>query len=376
MRISTYLVLLLGFLIHRPVHSAVFTSTRSGLWTNPCTWAPLGGCPGSPPTAVAGVNIPGPNDEVQIAQNHAVTLTANATIRSLTLLEASGSNFTSLTVNNGVRLNINGNISLERRTTLNLQGGTVYATGSITAANNGNVTLSGTSGSRFYAAGCSNPANANFIDRSSRFDWCIACGNPGNPGAEGGPGDCAALQTLPVQMIRFQAVPMPGGRVQLRWHTAWERNNAHFDVERSTDGRMFSAIMRVTGKGNTLVGHAYEACDNDPPPGVAYYRLVQVDWDGHSETSGTVAVRTGSGYVPLQLHPNPTDGSTVEISLSATPQDFRVTDLLGRRVPIVALPSERPGRYTIRFLQPPPSGVYVISAQANDRWTTQRLSVR
>ncbi|MCU0355855.1 MAG: T9SS type A sorting domain-containing protein [Cytophagales bacterium] len=368
--------LLLGTAVNFSVHAAVFTSARSGFWTNPCTWASPGGCPGSPPTAVAGVNIPGPNDEVRIAQNHAVTLTANANIRSLTLLEASGSNFTSLTVNNGVRLNINGNISLERRTTLNLQGGTVYATGSITAANNGNVTLSGTSGSRFFAAGCSNPANANFIDRSTRFDWCVACGNPNNPGAEGGPGDCAALQALPVELLRFQAESRPGGRVHLRWHTAWERNNAHFDLERSADGQTFSFLVRIAGQGTTSAGQAYEAWDNDPPPSVAYYRLVQVDRDGHSETSGIVAVRTGSDRTPLQLHPNPTDGSTVEISLSAAPQDFRVTDLLGRRLPIVALPSEEPGRYTIRFLQPPPSGVYVISAQANDQWTTQRLSVR
>jgi hypothetical protein len=76
----------------------------------------------------------------------------------------------------------------------------------------------------------------------------------------------------------------------LSWQTATEKNNAGFDIERSTDSTAFSKIGRVKGNGTTTQSHSYTFTDKTAS-GTVYYRLKQTDYDGSATYSSTVEVK-------------------------------------------------------------------------------------
>jgi len=114
--------------------------------------------------------------------------------------------------------------------------------------------------------------------------------------------------TLPVSLISFTAQKQTVG-VQLKWNTASEQNNSHFDVQRSTDGITFSNMGKVMGAGNSSVSLNYFFTDKSPALGVNYYRLSQVDFNGKTTLSKPVSVNIGFSNGTMQVYalPNTTD---------------------------------------------------------------------
>ncbi|WP_205501584.1 T9SS type A sorting domain-containing protein [Rufibacter psychrotolerans] len=123
---------------------------------------------------------------------------------------------------------------------------------------------------------------------------------------------------LPVTLLHFTAKAQANG-VVLNWATAAEKDNDYFQVERSLDGKNFSAIGQVKGNGTSNVRLDYRFLDATAPAGTLYYRLKQVDTDGKHEYSKTVAVQTKAGATPavtVRAYPNPTS-EAVHLDLTA-----------------------------------------------------------
>ncbi|MFB9864795.1 cadherin domain-containing protein [Rufibacter immobilis] len=117
----------------------------------------------------------------------------------------------------------------------------------------------------------------------------------------------STVVTLPVELISFTA-KAKGANVQLHWSTATEKNNDYFQVERSTDGKSFTAIGKVTGNGNSNILQNYGFLDTSAPQGTSYYRLKQVDFDGQHEYTKTVVVNKAvmtEGLAQVGVSPNP-----------------------------------------------------------------------
>ncbi|MFC7668707.1 hypothetical protein ACFQT0_16010 [Hymenobacter humi] len=115
----------------------------------------------------------------------------------------------------------------------------------------------------------------------------------GNPTPElSATGNIGALESraaapLPVVLSRYTA-EQQGTAAVLRWATASEKNNAFFAIESSHDGRAFTELSQVSGKGNSSQAQTYQYTD----PNLAryavntvYYRLRQVDTDGKASYS-------------------------------------------------------------------------------------------
>ncbi|MFN8309527.1 MAG: hypothetical protein U0T73_06140 [Chitinophagales bacterium] len=103
---------------------------------------------------------------------------------------------------------------------------------------------------------------------------------------------------LPVKLLYFTA-EKNGEDAQLRWATATEINNDHFEIERSTDGVRFAKVGAVKGSGNSATTKTYQQKDlNITVLGVpvVYYRLKQVDADGKFEYSNIASINM-SGIV-------------------------------------------------------------------------------
>ncbi|TZF82665.1 T9SS type A sorting domain-containing protein [Pedobacter sp. BS3] len=89
--------------------------------------------------------------------------------------------------------------------------------------------------------------------------------------------------SLPVTFLSFKATADKAGYVLLTWKTAAERNNDYFILEKSSDGYNFQFLTKANGAGSTDKESAYSFIDRTPFAGTTYYRLSQVDKDGHKE---------------------------------------------------------------------------------------------
>jgi uncharacterized membrane protein len=145
---------------------------------------------------------------------------------------------------------------------------------------------------------------------------------------------------LPVVLTDFSAQAVQNRDALLSWHTASEKNNDHFDVERSFDGTAFAKVGQLAGHGTTSAASTYAFTDAGvaaKASGPVYYRLRQVDLDGTSAFSPVRSVRFTAAAAPvaLGLYPNPAQAST-QLDLSQLPAtgafQVLVLDASGRTV--------------------------------------------
>lgn len=95
----------------------------------------------------------------------------------------------------------------------------------------------------------------------------------------------AETAVLPVEWLYFSAGLTQDERVRLEWATQYEENNAGFTVERSADGRNFTAVTEVPAQTAETDIQTYRIYDDNPLRGVSYYRLRQRDTDGTEQLS-------------------------------------------------------------------------------------------
>jgi hypothetical protein len=114
---------------------------------------------------------------------------------------------------------------------------------------------------------------------------------------------------LPVELIYFTGNNSEG-QVTLSWQTAQETNNDHFEIQRSSDGVNYTVIGEIKGSGSLNYPVEYSYTDENPLPGIVYYRLLQVDTDKRYSISNAIAINVSGNDMNLSIAPNPvTDGS-------------------------------------------------------------------
>ncbi len=84
---------------------------------------------------------------------------------------------------------------------------------------------------------------------------------------------------MPVTLTSFEVASASNQTALLKWATASEENNKEFIVEKSNDGVDFIVIGSVPA-GNSH-GQEYTFTDENVEGNSNYYRLKQVDIDGH-----------------------------------------------------------------------------------------------
>lgn len=95
---------------------------------------------------------------------------------------------------------------------------------------------------------------------------------------------------LPITISYFKAIKINDTKAEIDWQTRQEINNNYFDVERSTNGNSFSSIGQINAKGNSQTISNYSISDNTPAAGKNYYRLKEVDNDGHYTFSNVISL--------------------------------------------------------------------------------------
>jgi len=138
-------------------------------------------------------------------------------------------------------------------------------------------------------------------------------------------GSCVAA---PVELIRFSATAEQD-QTLLRWTTAQEINNDHFELEYSSDGKKFNVFGTVRGQGNIVTMTNYVFADPEKRSGKIYYRLAQYDFNGEVHYSEVVAVENNSSTISVS--PNPFS-SSLQVIVNAQEEnaDITIWDTQGR----------------------------------------------
>jgi hypothetical protein len=140
----------------------------------------------------------------------------------------------------------------------------------------------------------------------------------------------SVVVTLPVHWTFFTA-NCHGDQTLLEWGTAGEFNNGQFIVEKSYDARNWLPIGKLDGAGNSEVDHDYQFKDS-AASAKTYYRLEQLDLDGHAHFSNVVSASCGtSGINTLTIFPNPAH-AILQFKGGQTGLPYQLTDMGGRSV--------------------------------------------
>lgn len=140
---------------------------------------------------------------------------------------------------------------------------------------------------------------------------------------------------LPVTLLEFGATLTSTDAVRCSWTTASEINNNYFVVERSFDAIHFEKIGQVKGSGNSTQVREYSFTDANPYSGVSYYRLVQVDYNGQSETFDPAVINNqNTTFSQVRIYPNPGNSPAQLWFIGNENADgiIQLIDLSGRQV--------------------------------------------
>jgi len=111
---------------------------------------------------------------------------------------------------------------------------------------------------------------------------------------------------LPVKIITFYGVKEKQQN-HLYWKTGLEVNSRNFDIERSSNGYKFEKIGTVQAGGYSISELSYEYIDPVSVNGIYYYRLKEVDQNGHEDLSKVISI-TRNDIENVKFGPNPTTG--------------------------------------------------------------------
>jgi hypothetical protein len=194
----------------------------------------------------------------------------------------------------------------------------------------------------------------------------------------------AELLPLPIELVSFTA-KADNDVVLLEWITATEINNDYFTIERSNDGKSFETIAIIAssaenGHSNALLYYATR--DNNPLPGLSYYRLKQTDFDGSFAYSDLVSVSYGSSSeMAINVFPNPNSGNSFRIALNGlTPYEslnMNIIDSFGKTLYKSQISTDANGNL-MAFIIPNgrlKAGVYMVSVSNGTTMQNTRLVV-
>jgi sugar lactone lactonase YvrE len=184
---------------------------------------------------------------------------------------------------------------------------------------------------------------------------------------------------VPVELVSFTATAI-SNKVELRWSTATEKNNAGFVVEKNTHG-VWNQIGYIEGHGTSTETNNYLYIDNTSA-GKYQYRLKQIDLDGSFEYSNEVEVTvelTPKDYQLSQNYPNPFNPSTTITFVMKNTEyvTVKVHNMLGQEVATlfegIANADEV---YSLSFdAQSLSSGVYLYTLNSASKNEVKKMSL-
>jgi uncharacterized surface anchored protein len=191
--------------------------------------------------------------------------------------------------------------------------------------------------------------------------------------------------TLPVKLLYFKG-EVDACTINLTWSTATEQNSKSFEVWRSNDGVHYTKIGELKSAGNSTTQKFYAFADAKPLRN-NYYKLVQIDMDGASETynlANKVSTNgcfeeTDNGISGIFPNPNATNEVSVKFYTDRNDSeavDFAIYDAFGRKIQTYARTITRGANLINLDITDLPTGVYYVKVIGNGWYSLSQKLVR
>jgi hypothetical protein len=108
--------------------------------------------------------------------------------------------------------------------------------------------------------------------------------------------------SLPVLFTKFETHCTNNGAM-VSWSTGSESNSNNFELQRSTNGNDWASVATIKAAGNSSAGHTYQLPDFNG--GKAYYRIKEVDLDGHPIYTSIISTNCEFKNVDMVIYPVP-----------------------------------------------------------------------
>jgi len=162
--------------------------------------------------------------------------------------------------------------------------------------------------------------------------------------------------TLPIEMTSFYGT-CTDNMSELKWSTASELNNDYFLLEQSKNGVDFVEVAHVDGAGTSSSELNYQVRVSSELG--AYYRLKQVDFDGHSDQTDVIYVACKTPEV--SVFPNPFE-NTIVVKLDkkdTRSPAIKIRDLNGKEVFMLSMDNTNQSEIVLD-LKELRSGMYIL----------------
>jgi len=176
-----------------------------------------------------------------------------------------------------------------------------------------------------------------------------------------------ANDLLPVKLSTFTASSVKSD-VLLNWTTASELNTSYFSIERSSTSANFTSIGNVRATGNSNISQQYDYIDQKPLKGDNFYRLKEVDKDGHFSYSKTIHIAFGDAPF-IKAYPNPVV-NTVKVSGLTSAASISIIDASGK--PMQQYKTTGGGEYSVNVQNLAP-GLYFLKVLQDGKITTLKM---
>ncbi|MEP6927937.1 MAG: T9SS type A sorting domain-containing protein [Ginsengibacter sp.] len=107
---------------------------------------------------------------------------------------------------------------------------------------------------------------------------------------------------VPVLFTKFDAGCSNNGAM-ISWSTGSEFNSNYFEVQRSINGNDWKQVGTIKAAGNSSTGRTYQQLDLNGS--IAYYRIKQVDIDGHSIYTSIIRTNCQHKNIDIVIYPVP-----------------------------------------------------------------------
>ncbi len=132
------------------------------------------------------------------------------------------------------------------------------------------------------------------------------------------------LTPLAVNLVSFSGHKVAEG-IKLHWQTSMERDNSHFFIERSTDGRNFITLGKIDAAADGSRGASYQFLDGGPKS-ENLYRLKIYDTHGSFTYSHVLKVNVYDAQEPsVEAYPNPASDNMALLFRGLTTENIKVT---------------------------------------------------
>jgi Putative Ig domain len=180
--------------------------------------------------------------------------------------------------------------------------------------------------------------------------------------------------TLPVEITKINATK-EDSKVNISWSTASEKNNSHFNIQRSKDSYRWGNLGKVIGNDNSIVNRNYEFTDARPLKGINYYRLEQVDHNGKINYSTVVSINNGSR---LEIVPMVQNNNQVTIKVYNDRDEngiAQIIDISGRIVATQNISLENGSNLLDFDMSKNVSGTYVVKMITESGEQSQKMMI-